>query len=78
MTGIYTYARETNYVSNVNSVAVVLYLQFVLHVMLLRQCNMFCTVTLTVPAVCVQCPLWLFLYFLNFVLYWSVAQVLSE
>ena len=44
----------------VYSVAAVLYLQLVLHVMLLRPRNMFCTFTLALSAVCVQCPLWLY------------------
>jgi len=35
MQGIYSYVHETNRVSVVYSVAAVLYLQFVLHVMLL-------------------------------------------
>jgi len=34
---IYNYTPETNYVSRVYSVAAVLYLQFVLHVMLFHQ-----------------------------------------
>ena len=42
---IYNYIPETNHVSRCN-VAVVLYLQFVLHVMLFRMLNMFCTFTL--------------------------------
>ena len=46
MHGIYNYIPETDHVSRVRSVAAVLYLQFVLHVMLFRPCNMFCTVTL--------------------------------
>jgi len=36
MQGIYNYIPETNHVSMVYSVAAVLYLQFVLHVMLFR------------------------------------------
>jgi hypothetical protein len=36
MQGIYNYIPETNHVSRVYSVAAVLYLQFVLHVMLFR------------------------------------------
>ena len=47
----------------VYSVAAVLYLQSVLHVMLLRMLDMFRTFTLAlseVSAVCVQCPIWLF------------------
>jgi hypothetical protein len=39
------------------NVATVQYLQFLLHVMLLRTRIMFCTITLTV---CVQCQMWLF------------------
>ena len=34
--GTYSYAPETNHVSRVYSVAAVLYLEFVLHVMLFR------------------------------------------
>ena len=59
MQGIYNYIPETNNVSTVYSVAAVLYLQFVLHVVLFRPSNMFCTFTLTPPAVCLQCPIWL-------------------
>ena len=40
-------------------VAAVLYLQFVLHVMLFRPRNMFCTFTSALSAVSVQCPVWL-------------------
>ena len=36
MRGIYNYIPETNHVSRVYSVAAILYLQFVLHVMLFR------------------------------------------
>ena len=39
---------------------------------------MFCTFTSALPAVYVQCPIWLFLQFLNFVLFRYVAQVYSE
>jgi hypothetical protein len=45
MQGIYTYIPETNNVSRVYSVAAVLYLHFVLHVMLFHPQNMFCTFT---------------------------------
>jgi hypothetical protein len=44
----------------VNSVAAVLYLQSELHVMLFRPCNTFCTFTLALSTVCVQCPIRLF------------------
>jgi len=78
MQAIYNYVHETNHVSTVYSVASVLYLQSVLHVMLFGPCNMFCTFTSAISAVCVQCPTWLFLKFLNFALSWYVAQGLSE
>ena len=60
MQGIYNYIPETNHVSRVYTVAAVVYLQFVLHVMLFRMLNMFCTLTLAQPVVRVQCPIWLF------------------
>jgi len=46
MQGIYNYIPETNHVSRVYSVLTVLYLQSVLHVMLFRPWNIFCTFTL--------------------------------
>ena len=61
MLGIYNYIPETNHVSRVYSVAAVLYLQFVLLVMLLCPLNIFCTFTLALSAVCVQCPIQLFI-----------------
>jgi len=60
MQGAYSYIHETNHISSVYSVAAVLYLQSVLHVMLFRTLNMFCTSTLALSAVCVQWPVWLF------------------
>ena len=57
MQGIHNYIPETNHIY---SVTAVLYLQLVLHVMLFRMLNMFYTFTLALPAVCVQCPVWLF------------------
>ena len=60
MQGIDNYIPETNHVSRVCSVAAVLYLQFVLHVMLFRLCNMFGTFPVVLSAVCVQCTIWLF------------------
>jgi hypothetical protein len=77
MQGINNYIPETNHVSSVNSVAAVLYLQFVLHVMLFRTLNMFCIFTLALSIARVQCPIF-FCVFLDFVLFWYVAQVLSE
>jgi len=60
MQGIYNYILERKHVSRVYSAAAVLYLQFVLHVMLFRQWNRFCTFILALSVVCVQCPIWLF------------------
>ena len=51
------------------------YLQFVLHVMLFCLWVMFFTFKVALNVVCVQCPIWLFLQFLSFVLSWYVAQV---
>jgi hypothetical protein len=48
MQGIYNYILEKKHVSRIYSVAAVLYLQFVLHVMLLHPFNMCCTFTLRV------------------------------
>jgi len=47
-------------VSKVYRVAAVLYLQFVLHVMLFCPLKMFCTFTLALSIVSVQCPIRLF------------------
>ena len=51
---------EINYVCRVHRVAAVLYLQFMLLVMLFPMLNMFCTFTLALPTVSVQCTIWLF------------------
>ena len=77
---IYNYIPETNHVSMLYSVAAVLYLQSVLHVMLFRVLNIFCTFTLALPSVFLQCTVWLFFFlqFLNFALSWYFAQVLSK
>ena len=56
---IYNYVPETNSVSRIFDIATVLYLQFLLHVILFSPRNMFCTFTLALSAVCVQCPVWL-------------------
>ena len=42
---IYNYIPKTKHVTTVYNVAAVLYLQFVLHVMLLSMLNMLCTFT---------------------------------
>jgi len=63
MQGIYNYITETNHVSRVYSVAAVLYLQSVLQVMLFHPWNMFCTFTLALSVLCVQCPILLFFFF---------------
>ena len=59
MHGIYNYVPKTSQVTTVHSVAALLYLQYMLHVMLLAMLNMVCTCILALPAVCVQCPIWL-------------------
>jgi hypothetical protein len=51
---IYSYIPETNHVSRVYTVTAVLYLQLVLHVMLLHKWNMFCSFTLALSA-CSRC-----------------------
>ena len=60
MQGIYNCIPKTKLVFNVYGVAAVLYLQFFLHVILLRMLNVFFSFTLVLFAVCVQCPIWLF------------------
>jgi len=60
MLDIYNYIPEKNHLWRVYSFAPVLYLQCALHVMLFRMLNMFCTFTLVLCEVCVQCPLSLF------------------
>ena len=57
MQGIYNYRPATNHVSRVYSFAAVLYLQFVLHVMLLRPSNKFFSFTLIRSEIRVQCPI---------------------
>ena len=59
MRSIYSYIPETNHVYRLYMVAAVLYLLSVLHVMLFRPWNMFCTFTLALPPVSVLCPIWL-------------------
>jgi len=60
MQGIYNYIPETNLVSRVYSVAALLCLLFVLHVMLFCPWNMFCTFTVVLSIVCVHYPIWWF------------------
>jgi len=55
----YNYIPEANNVPRAHSVAAVVYLQFVLHEMLFRTFSVFCTFTIVLSAVCVQCPIWL-------------------
>jgi hypothetical protein len=77
MHAIYYYIPETNPFYIVHGVAAVLYLQSVLHVMLFRPCNMFCTFTSALSAAC-SAQYGCCLQFLNFPLSRYVAQVLSE
>jgi len=50
----------TNHVSKLHSVVAVLYLQFLLHGMLFRMLNLFCTFTSAFTSVSVRCTIWLF------------------
>ena len=68
MQGICNYTPETNHVFRVYVVAAVLYLQFVLRVVLFRPWNKFCTFTLALSAVSVQCQMFFFFCFLDFLL----------
>jgi len=60
MQGIYNYMPETNHISRVYSVAAILYLQFVLHVILFRLLNIFYTFTFVLPIESVQRAIRLF------------------
>jgi hypothetical protein len=53
------YLKQTMFLGYKASVAAVLYLQSVLHVMLFDMLNMFCNFTSALSAVRVQCPIWL-------------------
>ena len=58
---VYNNTWKKKHVSRVQSVAAVLYLQFLLHVMLFRMWNtMFCIFTLLFYEEGVQCPIWPF------------------
>jgi len=59
---IYNHIPETSHVSSVYSVAAVLCVQFVLHVMLFRPRITFCAFISALSAVCVHCPIWLIWY----------------
>ena len=61
MHDIYNYIPDKNHDSMVYTVASGLCLQSVLQAMLFLRCNMSCTFTSALPAVCVQCPIWLFI-----------------
>ena len=58
--GTCNYIPETTHTSKVHYDTAVLYFQSVLPVMLFLPCYMFCTFTLALPAVCVQCQIWQF------------------
>ena len=57
---LYSYVPELNHVYRACRVAAALFLQFMLHVMLFRMLNMLCTFTAALPAVSMQCTIWLF------------------
>ena len=58
--GVYNYIPETHHISRAYSVAAVLYLRFVLHVMLFPMLNVLYSCTSTFRSICVQCTVWLF------------------
>jgi len=79
MWGIYNYTSKTNHLARVYSVAAILYLQFVLHVMLFQMLHMFCTFTVVLSELR-MCAMpnkavFLFLYFFDSMLFWNVAKV---
>jgi len=80
LAGYLNYVPGMNYTARIHKFAAVPYLQFLIHVMLFRTWNIFCTFTLKLTVICVQCPIWLFffLHFLNLVFSSNVARVLSE
>ena len=59
MQGIYTYIPETNYVPKKYSVAAILLLLF-MGLLSLVPVLIYCTFTLVLSEVCVQCQIWLF------------------
>ena len=78
MQGIYSYVPETNHVSSVHSVAAVLYLQSVLHVLLFPSLNMFRTFTSALPTVCVQCPTWLFFFCCYIIIITIITEIICQ
>ena len=61
MQGIFTYIPETNYIPREYSVAGILLLLFMVLILLLSVLNLlYCTFTLVLSEVCVQCPIWPF------------------
>ena len=78
MQGIYSYTPETNHVYSVNSVAAVLYLQFVLHVMLFDvKCVLYFYIS-TFSSVCVQFPIWPFLSYYYYYYYYYYCNFLPS
>jgi hypothetical protein len=59
MQDIYNYTPETNHVPTLHNVAAVLLLQYMAHVMVFPTINPL-YFTLVLPAVSVQCPVWVF------------------
>jgi hypothetical protein len=60
MQGIHTYIPETNHVPREHSVAAILMLLFMVLISLDPALTPLYLSTLALPAVCVQCPIWLF------------------
>jgi len=70
------YLKQTTFLGY--TVAAVLYLQYVLHVMLFRMLNVFCIFTLVLSAACVQYPIWLFVVVPRLRAFPVCCSVLSE
>jgi hypothetical protein len=70
------YLKQTMFLRYMYNVAAVLYLQFVLHVMIFRPRNMFCTFTLALFEVCMQCPIRFFILFIYFFFCSSIISCL--
>jgi hypothetical protein len=75
MQGIYNYVPETNHVSTVYSVAAVLYLQFIVHVMLLPMLNVLYFNISTFRSMCAVPNMAVCCNYVDFVLSLYVAQV---
>ena len=69
MQGIYTHIPETNYVPREYGVAAILLFLFMVLISLVSAL-IYCTFTLVLSEVCVQCPIWLFYYYYYYYYYY--------